>query len=64
MVPGAGIVFAEVCVDEGVGFREFVGEEEIKLPEPLLGDELKFSGPPWEVRAEGLSGLFGSEDSG
>ena len=64
MVPGAGVVFAEVRMDEGVGFREFVGEEKIKLPKSLLGDELEFSGPPWEVRAEGLSGLFSSEDSG
>ena len=64
MVPGAGVVFAEVCVDEGVGFGEFVGEEKIELPKSLLGSELELGGPPWEIRAEGLSGLFGSEDSG
>ena len=64
VVPGAGVVFAEVRMDEGVGFGEFVGEEEIELPKSLLGNELELSGPPWEVRAEGLSGLFGSEDSG
>ena len=64
VVPGTGVVFAEVHMDEGVRLRELVGEEEVELPEPLLGDELKFCRPPWEVGAEGLSGLFGGEDSG
>ena len=64
MVPGTGVVFAEVCVDEGVGLRELVGEEEVELLEPLLGDKLEFSRPLWKVGVEGLSGLFGSEDSG
>ena len=64
VVPRTRVVFTEVRVGEGVRFGEFVGEEEVELPESLLGDELKFSGPPGEVRAEGLSGLFGSEDLG
>ena len=64
MVPGTGVVFAEVCVDEGVGLREFVGKEEVELSEPLLGDEFELGGPLWEVRAKGFGGLFGSENLG
>ena len=64
VVPGTGVVFAKVCVDERVGLKELIGEEEVKLPEPLLGDELEFGRPSQDVGAEGFSGLSGSEGSG
>ena len=64
VVPGTGVIFAEVRVNKGVGLGELVGEEEIELSEPLLGNKLEFSRPPWEVGVEGLSGLSGSEGSG
>ena len=64
MVPGTGVVFAEVSVDEGVGLGELVGKEEVELPEPLLRNEFKLGGPSGEVGAERFGGLSGCEGSG
>ena len=64
MVPGTGIVFAEVRVDEGVGLGEFVREEEVELSKPLLRDKFELGGSLWEVGAKRFGRLLGGEDSG
>ena len=64
VVPGAGVVFTEVCVDKGVGLREFVREEEVELLKPLLRDEFKLGGPLWKVEVKRFGRLLGGESSG